>query len=347
MDELKIIFRKLNSKPIVVQPLYIDLAGSITAGMMLSQMVYWWYAMDEKPFWKTNEDWQHELRMGRDELLLAKKNLRKLKFIKMDVKGAPPKTYFSIDTEALIKALVELSEPEFSIVGKPNNQSSEEADSNSRETQQLKVGKPDNSYTESTSEKLASELGKGAAPEIPAEEGGALSGTNARSAFRSALDSLLDCGDALETLTAKNKARVVLGFYDRVATHKKLTNGGSVKLLEVIQKSLEKGVDAEEMIHAMWRLQHCSFATDGLKWKNKWDLYYLLERKQQDKVDVALNKFSPDTATLDEQWSAIQPFQRLLSSPLTRYVRPAQSQSGGKDYSALARKPAGIVGAAK
>lgn len=134
--ELENILESISEKPIVFLPIYAKITGSVTAGLLLSQLLYWRYAMHGKEFYKTDEDFCHELSMGLWELKNAKKILSELKIIKMRRKGIPAKTHYKIDIGRICQLILESDNNKLSVkpttgydknqrldVGKNNNKS--------------------------------------------------------------------------------------------------------------------------------------------------------------------------------------------------------------------------------
>ena len=97
------VLRELNERPIAFYPVYRRLTGSTTAGLLLSQLMYWFSKQDT--FYKTNEDIMLETGLTTDELKAAKKKIKSLLFITVVRKDIPAKTYYTIDWKAYEKAL--------------------------------------------------------------------------------------------------------------------------------------------------------------------------------------------------------------------------------------------------
>jgi len=72
-QDLNQMLRLLNQKPIAYQRIYAQITKSLTAGLLLSQVVYWWYACKETEFYKTDRSFAEELFMGNSEFRNAKK----------------------------------------------------------------------------------------------------------------------------------------------------------------------------------------------------------------------------------------------------------------------------------
>ncbi len=98
------ILRQLNQRPIAYYPLYKDLTNSTTAGVILSQLMYWFSKKDK--FYKTDDDLLKETHLSKNELRTAKKTLKNLNFISITREGVPAKTYYRIDWKAYELSLV-------------------------------------------------------------------------------------------------------------------------------------------------------------------------------------------------------------------------------------------------
>ena len=95
--------RLLNQKPIAFYPIYTKLTGSITAGLLLSQLMYWFSKKDK--FYKTDKEIMKETMLSERELKTAKSKIKQLPFITVTREGVPAKTYYSIDWEKFNETL--------------------------------------------------------------------------------------------------------------------------------------------------------------------------------------------------------------------------------------------------
>ena len=100
------ILRLLNKRPIAYYPIYREITGSTTAGILLSQLMYWFSKKDK--FYKTDKEIMNETMLTKKELELAKKRIKKLNFIKVTREGIPSKTYYEIDWEKFEESLIDL-----------------------------------------------------------------------------------------------------------------------------------------------------------------------------------------------------------------------------------------------
>ena len=106
MTDLTILFAQLNLKPIAYNSIYTKITGSLTAGVLLSQLIYWSATRkeDEKEFWKTDADLMQETGMTIKELAGAK--FRVAKFVQILRKGVPAKTHYLVNELTIINEII-------------------------------------------------------------------------------------------------------------------------------------------------------------------------------------------------------------------------------------------------
>jgi hypothetical protein len=97
---------KILSRPIAFHRCLAELTGSVTAGLMLSQALYWTpRAKDpEGWFWKTQDEWFEETMLSRKEQETARRRLKELgngSVWHEQLRGVPAKLFYKIDLEAL------------------------------------------------------------------------------------------------------------------------------------------------------------------------------------------------------------------------------------------------------
>jgi hypothetical protein len=98
-------------RTIALNTAYIDISGSITAGVLLSQMVYWATIKNFGEFYKTNEEFRAETRLGEYEFRKAKNDLINLGVIKCTRRGIPAVSYYLVDVDRLSELLSGISLP--------------------------------------------------------------------------------------------------------------------------------------------------------------------------------------------------------------------------------------------
>lgn len=102
---MKEILLALHQQPIAVYPIYIDITGSMTSGVLLSQIMYWNSKMKGVEFYKSDAELMQETRLTQSEFKTAKKLISQLSFLKIEKKGAPYRTYYSVNTDELLVVL--------------------------------------------------------------------------------------------------------------------------------------------------------------------------------------------------------------------------------------------------
>jgi len=122
--ELNELFDAMSLQPIAYNPIYAKITGSLTAGVLLSQVVYWSRCMKNKEFYKTDEDFREELCLGTYELKNAKKTLQEKGLVHIKRKGVPAKTYYLLDKEELIRQITSYVETTQLDMWKPHNKTS-------------------------------------------------------------------------------------------------------------------------------------------------------------------------------------------------------------------------------
>ena len=104
---MKDILINLNQRPIAVYPIYIKITGSVNAGLLLSQIMYWYAAMKGRKFYKSDFEIMEETMLSLNELRGAKSRLKELPFIMITLHGIPAKTHYDINVTLLISAINE------------------------------------------------------------------------------------------------------------------------------------------------------------------------------------------------------------------------------------------------
>lgn len=103
------LLREFNQRTIAYQPIYRKITGSTTSAILLSQLMFWWAKVKQREFYKTDAELMKETALTTDELRAAKRRLKKMSFIKIEVKGIPAKTFYTIDEAALVGEITKIS----------------------------------------------------------------------------------------------------------------------------------------------------------------------------------------------------------------------------------------------
>lgn len=110
MDEqkqrLREVLKGFSKGIIAYYKVYAEITESVTAGLLLSQIAFWWFGpAGEKPFFKTAQEFMSELVMGSGELRAAKARLESLGLIKIEYHGMPKKTYYEFNESAVLEQI--------------------------------------------------------------------------------------------------------------------------------------------------------------------------------------------------------------------------------------------------
>jgi hypothetical protein len=100
-EAIHILLKSFSQRPVAYQKIYAQITGRVTAGLLLSQIVYWWFAVGERDFHKTDKQFREELAMGPREFKTAKTLLKKLKVVVITIRGIPAITYYRLDETEL------------------------------------------------------------------------------------------------------------------------------------------------------------------------------------------------------------------------------------------------------
>lgn len=98
-------------RPVSFHRCLARLAGSVHAGLMLSQALYWSSRTKDPDgwFWKKQEEWYEETMLTRWEQEAARKLLRKTGVWEEALRGIPAKLYFKIDVTVLTSRLLNMN----------------------------------------------------------------------------------------------------------------------------------------------------------------------------------------------------------------------------------------------
>ena len=133
---MKKLLVNLNLRPIAVYPVYIKLTGSVNAGLLLSQIMYWYGTVNGRTFYKSDAEIMEETMLSVNELRHAKLRLKQMSFIKISLHGIPAKTHYTIDDKLLISEINECSLVESTKLNKskPRNYNSDFNETNTENT---------------------------------------------------------------------------------------------------------------------------------------------------------------------------------------------------------------------
>ena len=103
---------RLLDRPIAFHRIFVELTGSVTAALMLSQAVYWSRRTKDKAGWfyKTQEEWTEETGLSRSETTTARKKLKGFDWWQEDLRKADgaPTVHYRINMKSLYRDLTGL-----------------------------------------------------------------------------------------------------------------------------------------------------------------------------------------------------------------------------------------------
>ena len=98
----------LETRPILFNPDLSRALGSVTAGLFLSQLLYWCgKVINPQMIYKTVKEFEQETTLSKTQQLNAQKTCVRRGVLKVVYKGIPPKRNFIIDVQRLCTLLAE------------------------------------------------------------------------------------------------------------------------------------------------------------------------------------------------------------------------------------------------
>ena len=159
----KLALDVLGTRPIAFNPDLARALGSTTAGLFLSQILYWWKkGRNPEMIYKTIKEFEEETTLSKAQQLHAQKICVARGVIEVKYKGIPPKRNFVVHMEKVLDLLRESMDEEeiqerskrrVSRRSRETNKPSRELDFSSFITESTPQTTPQNSRTYSTSER--------------------------------------------------------------------------------------------------------------------------------------------------------------------------------------------------
>lgn len=88
----------LSIKPVAFNPLLARATGSVKAGLLLAQLLYWWQkGRDKEWIYKTIKEIEEETALSRNEQDGAIKRLKRLEVMEVKLRGVPAKRHFKLN----------------------------------------------------------------------------------------------------------------------------------------------------------------------------------------------------------------------------------------------------------
>ncbi len=100
------------SRPVAFHAILAKICGSATAGLMLSQAIYWSERTTEPEGWffKSQAEWEDEICLTRYEQETARKILRQKGFLEDVRRGNPARLFYRVNQDAVARAVAEYAE---------------------------------------------------------------------------------------------------------------------------------------------------------------------------------------------------------------------------------------------
>ena len=100
------------SRIIAFSRAYVDLTGSITSALMLSQAVYWQLRREGSPegewWYMQHHEWTNQVGLSRKEQQTARAHLREHGWWQEEERGMPSKLFYRVDLSGLEEALANM-----------------------------------------------------------------------------------------------------------------------------------------------------------------------------------------------------------------------------------------------
>lgn len=147
-------------RPIAFHRVFVTISGSVLAGLLLSQAVYWTPRGHSEDGWfhKTRDEWMAETGMSRTEQETARKKLLAIKTKEgvhvwaEERRGVPAKMWYRVDVVALFQCILESGTIVDQLAGIPPTRWQESDQQDGDDPARQLEGKPPTFYTENTTD---------------------------------------------------------------------------------------------------------------------------------------------------------------------------------------------------
>lgn len=103
--------RVLQDRPIAYHPVLARAAGSVTAGILLSQLLYWTGKSEDGWVYRTQAQIEEETALTRREQETARRDLRSLEVVVEEKRGLPARLFYKVNIAALTSLLANQDSP--------------------------------------------------------------------------------------------------------------------------------------------------------------------------------------------------------------------------------------------
>lgn len=138
------LFQDTLGRPIAFHPVFVELTGSVTAALLLSQAVYWTKRIPSGDwFYKTMRQWEEETKLSRHEQESARKLLRRFSFWQEERRGVPAQMYFRVDIRALYNELLSVKKAKRALSSLPESGKLECRNTSNKNAGKRQTGMPE------------------------------------------------------------------------------------------------------------------------------------------------------------------------------------------------------------
>ena len=100
------VLELLGARPILFNPVFARMSGSITSGLILSQLLFWQSIVgNDIWFYKTIDELEEETCLTRSQQDTALAFWKESGIVKIEIRGVPAKRYFMVDISTLIESV--------------------------------------------------------------------------------------------------------------------------------------------------------------------------------------------------------------------------------------------------
>ncbi|NIU01123.1 MAG: hypothetical protein GWN01_09415 [Nitrosopumilaceae archaeon] len=114
--------KQIDHKVVGYYPIFTLLTGKLSTGILLCQLIFLHDKWNVKEFYQTNKELMDQTALGIDQLKDAKRNLIQQGWIETKIKSMPAKTYYKLNRNRIINAVLNYKKYHQPVDGEPANQ---------------------------------------------------------------------------------------------------------------------------------------------------------------------------------------------------------------------------------
>src|SRR5438270_1616649 len=104
-EYLNTMHKEAGYRPVLYNPFYAQVAGSVAGGVFLARAIYWSVKKSDGWFYQTREEWEQQTYLTRRQQEAARTELRRLKVLEERQVGLNRTIHFRINFATLIQLL--------------------------------------------------------------------------------------------------------------------------------------------------------------------------------------------------------------------------------------------------